>query len=537
MIDRHRAADLILHGGRVHTVDARDGVVEAVALSGDRILAVGSDAEVKALAGPATRLVDLAGRTVLPGFVEAHNHMTGFGSGQAAIDCKAPEIDSIAALQRAIAEQARQTAPGTWIRARGYNQTRLAEKRHPNRFDLDAAAPDHPVIVTRTCGHIAAVNSRALRLAGIDDATPDPSGGRFDRVDGRNAGVAYEAALGPLNAASALSRGELEEALVRTNAEWLRAGITSSHDAGMGRQQIAALLACVEAGTVQVRVYFTVRVALGADDGLEYLTTGLRTGFGDARVKLGPFKLMIDGSSSGPTAATRQPYRSNPQDSGILYYAQEEVDELVERAHVAGFQVTAHAVGDRAVEMMVTAYERALAKHPRQNHRHRIEHCAMCPPDLVARIARLDVIPVIQPAFFWEFGDGYLANYGPERTAQMFPARSFIDAGVVAAGSSDAPVTDVRPLFGIQQALTRTTMDGQSGGQSETVTLPEAIRLFTYNGAFAAFEEHEKGSLEAGKLADLVVLDGTLDRTQPAEIGNLTVAATLIGGHLVHGAL
>ncbi|HEV2124782.1 MAG TPA: amidohydrolase [Chloroflexota bacterium] len=537
MSQQTRVADVILRGGRVHTVDAKDRVVEAVAVAGDRILAVGSDTEVEVVAGPETRVVDLAGRTVLPGFVEAHNHMTGFGAGRVAIDCKAPGIDSIAALKREIAERAHQAPPGEWIRARGYNQTRLAEGRHPNRFDLDEAAPDHPVIVTRTCGHIAAVNSRALVLAGIDDTTPDPPGGRFDRVDGRNAGVAYEAALGPLNRAAAPSREEVKEALARTNQEWLRAGITSSHDAGMGREQIAALLECIDEGTVQVRVYFTVRLALGADDGFTYLETGLRTGFGNARAKLGPFKLMVDGSSSGPTAATRAPYTSNPQDSGMLYYTQEEVDAIVEQAHRAGFQVTAHAVGDRAIEMMIAAYERVLEKYPRKDHRHRIEHCAMCPPDLVARIARLGVVPVIQPAFFWEFGDGYLANYGVERTGHMFPARSFIDAGVIAAGSSDAPVTDVRPLFGIQQALTRTTMAGKSVGESETITLTEAIRLFTYNGAYAAFEEREKGSLEPGKLADLTVLNGTIDQVPPEEIGSLTVAATLIGGEVVHGSL
>jgi predicted amidohydrolase YtcJ len=530
-------ADLILRGGRVHTVDAHDRVVEALAVAGDRILAAGSSAEVAALAGPRTRVVELRGRSVLPGFVEAHCHMAGYGAYRAGIDCKAPEIDSIEALKRALAEQARRAPAGTWIRAYGYDQTRLAERRHPNRFDLDAAAPDHPVLVRRACGHIVVANSRALERAGIDDATPDPPGGRFDRIDGRNAGIAYEDAGAPLSAAAALTQAEQKAALARASADWLRAGITSAHDAGMGSPQIAALLEGIRDGSVKVRVYFTVRVAPSDEHQLLYLDSGLRTGFGDRRARLGPFKLMVDGSSSGPTAATRQPYASNPNDRGILRYAPEQIDALVERAHAAGFQVTAHAVGDRAIELMLDAYERALARHPRRDHRHRIEHCAICPPDLVARVARLGVVPVIQPPFFWEYGDGYLANYGEARTAQMFPARSFRDAGVVAAGSSDAPVADVRPLFGIQQALTRTTMGGRSAGAAETVRLADAIRLYTYNGAYAAFEEQEKGSLEPGKLADVAVLDGCLEDTPPPQIGQLEVAATLLGGEVVYGAL
>ena len=535
---REPRADLILLRGRVHTADAQDRVVEALAVAGERIAGVGSDADVMELADAQTQVVDLDGRSVLPGFVEAHNHMGSYGTKKIGINCKAPGMDSIVALQAAVRERAAGTPPGTWIRAAGYDQTRLAERRHPSRDDLDVVAPDHPVLVTRTCGHISVANSRALDLAGISDATPDPPGGRYDRSDGRNAGVAYDAAQGPLLAASAHSREEYRAALELASRDWLAAGITSAHDAGaVGDQQIPALLDCVRAGTVRVRVYFAVWLALGINQGYTYLDSGLSTGFGDDRLKLGPFKIMTDGASSGPTAGTRQPYISNPDDRGILYYSQEQLDDLVERAHVAGFQVTAHAVGDRAVEMMLDAYERVLAKYPRPDHRHRIEHCAICPPDLVERIAHLGVVPIIQPAFFWEFGDGYLRNYGIERAHQMFPARSFRLAGIVAAGSSDAPVTDVRPLFGIQQALTRATMDGQSCGEAETIELADAIRLFTYNGAYASCDERKKGSLEPGKLADVAVLDDCIERVPVEQIGEIPVRATLVGGEIAHGSL
>jgi predicted amidohydrolase YtcJ len=483
-------------------------------------------------------VVDVRGRTVLPGLIDAHVHMGAYGTARMGIDCKAPGMDSIEAIKRAVHEQAQRTPPGTWIRASGYNDTRLAERRHPTRFDLDEAAPDHPVLVVRTCVHIAAANSRALALAGVDDATPDPPGGRYERVDGRNAGVGIDAAIGPLLDASAFSRAEYRQALTIANADFLRAGITSCQDAGaMGGEQIPALLESVREASIRVRVCFMVWVALGIKQGLTYLDTGLFSGFGDERLKLGAFKIMADGASSGPTAATRQPYTSMPHSCGLLYFSQAELDELVERAHVAGFQVTAHTVGDRAIEMMLDAYERVLAKHPRADHRHRLEHCAICPPDLVARIARLNLVPVLQPAFFWEFGDGYLTNYGQERTHHMFPARSLLDAGVVAAGSSDAPVTDVRPLFGVQQAMRRATLGGQTAGAAETVDLARAIRMYTANAAYASFDEGIKGSLEPGKLADLVVLDGRIDQTPTDQVAALPVAATLVGGELAYGSL
>ncbi|HEX3244865.1 MAG TPA: amidohydrolase [Chloroflexota bacterium] len=531
-------ADLLLVNGSVHTVDADNSIVDAVAISDNHILATGPSESIRAQAGEHTQIVDLAGRTVLPGFIDSHVHMGAYGTNKLGIDCKVAGMRSIEAIKQAIRERAQATPPGTWIRAHGYDHTRLDERRHPNRSDLDEAAPDHPVIVVRTCVHIAAANSRALTLAGIGDDTPDPPGGRYERSDGHNAGVAIDAAIGPLLGASGYSRDEFKTALRLANEDFLRAGITSCHDAGaMSDQQIPALLECVRESIIDVRVYFMVWLALGIKQGLQYLDTGLFTGFGNDKLKLGPFKVMTDGASSGPTAATRQPYDSMPCSCGILYYDQEELDELVERAHAAGFQVTAHAVGDRAIEMMLNAYERVLARHPRADHRHRLEHCAICPPDLVRRIAKLGVVPVLQPSFFWEFGDGYQRNYGLERTQHMFPARSLMDAGVTVVGSSDTPVTDHRPLFGIQQALTRATMDGSTGGERERIALAEAIRMYTINGAYASFDESLKGSLEAGKLADLVVLEGRIDRVAPTEIAAIPVAATMVDGRWRFGSV
>lgn len=528
-------ADLIFTGGRVHTVDPQNTIAEAAAVGGGRILAVGGNAEVSALAGPGTRTVELRGRSLLPGFTDAHGHFAGVGAAQAAIDCKAPGMQSIRALQEAVRERAAQQPAGSWIRGRGYDQSRLAEKRHPNRDDWDAVAPEHPVVFTRTCGHILSVNSRAMALAGVDDRTPDPSGGRFDRVDGRNLGVVYETAALAFGQVWGLARHEWREALLRANRAYLATGGTSVHDAGgLVGPPFSQCQDLVRTGEIQVRLYAFTTVNSFEHPLIGMLNTGLHTGFGDDRLRLGAFKVVTDGSSSGPTAATRAPYASDSDDFGILYWQQEQLDDLIGRAHRQGFQCTVHAVGDRAIEQTLDAMARAQSESPREGLRHRIEHCGICPPDLQARVVAQGIVPAMQPAFTWEFGDGYIANYGRERADMMFPARSLIRQGVPVAGSSDAPVTDHAPLFGIEQALTRRTMDGDVCGPDEAVDLTTAIRMHTINGAYASFEEGIKGSIEPGKLADLVLLAEDLSRVPADRIRQTGVVMTLVGGEVVY---
>lgn len=530
-------ADLIFSGGRVHTVDAQNSIAEAVAVAGERILRVGSTAEVRALAGPETRSVDLAGRSLLPGFIDAHCHFTWVGGAQEEIDCKAAGMGSIAAIVEAVRQRAATQPPGTWIRGRGYDQMRLTEKRHPTRFDFDSVSPEHPVIVTRTCGHIVAVNSRAMQLAGIDDATPDPPSGRFARADGRNLGVAFEEAQVPFQKVSARSEAEVRAGLLGADRAYLAAGTTSIHDAGgLTGAPLGLAQDLIAQDRLHIRLYAFAIMGFGNVPATIYIETGMHTGFGDDRLRLGAFKVVTDGASSGPTAATRQPYTSNPNDCGILYWTQEDLDALIGRAHRAGFQVTMHTLGDRAIEQGLNAIERALRETPRADPRPRLEHCGICPPDLQDRVVQLGVTPAMQPAFFWEFGDGYLVNYGPERAGQMFPVRSLIDRGVRVAGSSDAPVTDYRPLFGIEQAMTRATMGGQVCGVAERVDLATAIRLYTINAAYAAFDDRRKGSIEPGKLADLTVLGEDLSRIPISEIRSVPVAMTVVGGRPVYEA-
>jgi predicted amidohydrolase YtcJ len=528
-------ADLIFKGGRVHTVDDTDTIAQAVAVAGGRIVAVGRDEDVKALTGRKTRVVELEGRSLLPGFVDAHCHLGSLGMSMVSIDCKAPGMQSIEALKKAVYERAQRQPPGTWIRGRGYDQSRLAERRHPNRLDWDEVAPDHPVLFTRTCGHIASVNSRALAAATIDDATPDPPGGRYDRTGGRNLGVAYETAQTPLQFAGLPTVAEYREALQRADRAYLAAGGTSVHDAGgLIGQAFTACQDVVEDATIRIRIYAFATVNSRHHPAMGVINAGLRSGLGDTRLKLGAFKVMTDGSSSGPTAATRAPYTSNCQDHGILYWSQDDLDDLLGTAHRLGFQCTVHAVGDRAIEQTLDALARAQGVHPRQGLRHRIEHCAICPPDLQDRVVAQGIVPAMQPAFFWEFGDGYIRNYGQHRADVMFPARSLVARGVRVAGSSDAPVTHYAPLFGIEQALTRATMDGQVCGPDEAVDLATAIRMHTSNGAYASFEENLKGSIEVGKLADLVALADDIARVPVKDLRHLPVAMTVVGGEVAY---
>ena len=324
------AAGLIFTGGRVHTVNASDDVVSALAVAGGRILAVGSDADALAYRGPGTEVVELRGRSLLPGFIDAHCHFPSLGLSMSAIDCKAPGMQSIEALQKAVRERAATQPAGTWIRGRGYDQSRLAERRHPNRLDWDAVAPEHPVIFTRTCGHIASVSGRALERAGLGDGTPDPPGGRHDRVDGRLLGVAYETAQTPLQMAALPTEAEYREGLLRADEAYLAAGATSVHDAGgLVGPAFAPCQALVEARRLHVRLYAFATVNSRQHPLMGLLASGIRTGLGDARLKVGAFKVMTDGSSSGPTAATREPYHSDCNDSGILYWSQDDLDDLL----------------------------------------------------------------------------------------------------------------------------------------------------------------------------------------------------------------
>jgi len=518
---------------------------DALAVCGHLILAVGRTQDIMHLAGPRTRVIDLKGRFLMPGFVDAHAHLVAHGASRLEVNCKYPRVHSIRDIQARIRERAASTAPGQWVRAWGYDQSRLLEGRHPTRFDLDAACPDKPVLLTRACGHIAVVNSMAFGLAHVLDDTPDPPGGKLDRDErGAPNGVLREGAWAVLAGLMAPSAGEVALNIAAGTQDYLRLGITSVHEAGVNALTLRAYQVHQRGPGPRLRVY----AMIDAGDGpfrAAFLASGLATGFGDDWLRIGPFKLMVDGSSSGPTAATRAPYAVDPSDHGILHIGQEEIDERFLEAGRAGFQLTAHAVGDRAIEMVLNGIERALAAagpgtsgRPASGppDRHRIEHCAMTDPALRARIKASGIVPVLQPVFLHEFGDGYVRNYGPDRAAGMFAARSFLRLGVPIALSTDCPVTFPDPLPGVYTAVTRQTMDGSIVGPGERLTVAQALQAYTMGGAYASGEESRKGSIEPGKLADLVVLSGHPLAARPEELREMKAVLTVVGGEVVFEA-
>ncbi|NOU70395.1 amidohydrolase family protein [Paenibacillus sp. LMG 31458] len=528
-------ADLVFHNGQVITVDRSNRTVEAVAVKGNRIVAVGSNDEMNIWIGEETKQIDLMGKSLLPGIIDSHLHILSWGTAKLAVSCKQPHIQSIGDVLNELKQLAERTPQGQWIRAFGFNDTKIAEQRYPTRWELDEISKDQPIMITRTCHHISIVNSKALELAGIDENTPDPDSGRIGRDEnGVPNGVLVETAKSAVDMIASYTEQELLTGIRLASDDFIAAGITSIHDAGFnGPDDFRVMQKAVKLGAVQVRIYAMVG-ALNNSEGFvdKMVASGVITGTGDERFRVGPAKVFTDGSSSGPTIATREGYTSNPNDYGILYFTQERLNEVLGAAHEQGFQLTAHAQGDRAVEMVLNCIEEALKKHPRDDHRHRIEHSGITPPDLLARMKNLSVIPVPNPPFPYEFGEGYIKNYG-DRVNQMYSARDFIDNGIIAAAGSDCPVTHYNPMLGIHVAVNRQTESGTLVGENQRISVLEAIKLYTWNGAYASFEENIKGSIEVGKLADLVILSEPILNVQQERIKDVKVDLTVLDGEIV----
>lgn len=530
-------ADTIFVNGKVITVDAKNRVCEAVAVAGNRICYVGSSGEAEALADSKTEVVDLAGRSLLPGFVDSHCHAGTHGFSQLQVPCSPKDVCSIRDIQDRIKRSAASIPPEQWILGRGYNHFALEEKRHPTRWDLDTVAPDHKVFLVRTCGHIAVANSRVLKEFGIERNTPDPSGGRIERDgNGEPTGVLYEQAALDIRMKTQPSVEDMEKGLRIMNRDFLSLGITSAHDAsGLYPDEISAFQRGVSQGWIDVRLYLMFRVTGEANQlGERLLQTGLLTGFGNDRLRIGPYKIMLDGAGSGGSAAMRQAYPHDPEEFGITYLTQEDLDAKILKAHRAGYQVAIHAIGDRAVEMALTGYERALCQVPRKNHRHRIEHCGFLDDAMLNKVRDLGIVPALGLPFLYEIGDAYHSIYGHDRLGCIYPLRSLLDRGIPAALSSDAPVIHPNPMHGIYFALTHKTKTGKVIAPHESVDLMRVIRAYTWNGAYASFEENIKGSLETGKLADLVVLSRDILNAAPEEIIDIKADLTMVNGKILH---
>ena len=390
------------------------------------------------------------------------------------------------------------------------------------------------MVVIRTCSHVQAVNSAVLHAVGYTKETPDPEGGHIEKdKNGEPTGLLFEAARDKVMKLTSASEEVLAKGLELLNRNFLAYGITSVQDAtGRSIEQVRVWQKALEDKRLKLRTYFMPRLSGEVTMGRTYLETGMRTGFGNDMLKLGALKLMVDGSVGGSTAAVRQAYPANPQNFGITYMSQEELDRQVLAGHLGGWQLAIHAIGDRALEMVLTSYERVLKAHPKANHRHRIEHFSLADQGIVAKAQELGIIPVLGVPFIYPHGNSYLQILGPERTKGMLPFRSLVARGMIAALSSDAPIIDPNPMNNLYAAVTRKSNTGNQVAPDEAVDIKTAIKGHTLWGAYASFEEDLKGSLVPGKLADLTVLSGDILKAKEEEILELKADLTMVDGQI-----
>ena len=519
--------DLILHNANIFTVDATQARAQAVAIANGRFVAVGSNSEILNLAAPGIRKIDLGGKTVLPGFIDAHCHPGSSGVDMViSVNCDLP---SIAAIQAALRERAAKTPAGEWVLGSKYDDTKGAEGRMLTRADLDAAVPDHPVAVMHRGGHTTFYNSTAFRMAKIDEKTPDPPGGKFDRdpATGKFTGrVADEArALVETFGADPTTRENRREGVKLISKAMAKAGITSVGDAGGTPEDLRAYQDARESGDLSFRVYCLI-VYPQLD---KMLAAGLRTGLGDDFVRVGACKLFADGSISERTARLSKPYEGTPDYFGLLMMSEEEQYQRTRKAHLAGWQVGTHANGDVAIDQTLRVYERLQRESPRHDPRFRLEHCTQVTDSLVARIKAIGAIPTPFSSYVYYHGEK-MRFYGADRLKNMFAMRSFLDAGIPATQASDYTASPFEPMMALQSQVTRTDTKGNVWGANQRITLEQAIRVGTLNGAHASYEEKIKGSITAGKLADLVVLGRDPFKEDPSSLVTIPVERTMLNG-------
>jgi predicted amidohydrolase YtcJ len=509
-------ADIILKNARVITMDKRLPYAGTVAVTGGIISAVGDSSLVSSAKGPGTRVIDCRGRTLVPGFNDAHLHLFSLVRKLMSIDLSPASVGSIADIKEAIRRKAARTPPGTWLSGTDYNEFYLAEKRCPNRWDLDEAAPDHPVVLTHRSLHACVLNSLALELAGIGMETPEPPGARIERdlSTGEPNGILVEM-LSYIRSEvmPPFSGAELGEAFAMADRHFLENGITSIQEAtyrnDLERWQVVR--GYHEAGIFHSRVSMMV----GPDTVRQFQDKGLITGSGDNRLRMGAVKIML-GEAAGQAEWTR-----------------EELGNLTLDCHRSGFQVAFHAIEEKSIEAAVEALESTDKHIPVAGRRHRIEHCSECLPYLLERLKKLEVVVVTHPATIYYNGERYLATVPASQLPWLYRIKSPLDSGLMVAAASDAPVIPVDPLAGIYGAVTRKAATGQVLLPEEAITPGQALAMYTINAAYASFEEDIKGSVTPGKLADMVVLSENPLTIKPERLMDIKVEMTIIGGEVV----
>ncbi|MCS6855617.1 MAG: amidohydrolase, partial [Elioraea sp.] len=538
--------ELVISGGPIWCGKG-EGFVDAVAVADGRIIAAGTVADLEAVLRPGTRRLDLYGRLAVPGLVEAHMHLLPYGLGLAQVNLRPDDgVGTLDELLRRLAAATARARPGAWILGRGYDHGALDIARHPTAADLDRAVPHHPVVIKRACGHMLVANSAALHLAGLTADTPDPEGGAIGREGGTLNGLFQERAMRlMLDHVPPPDETAMVEAIGAACRDLARFGFTAASDMNVGSTaglaEIDAYRRAEREGALSLRLW---QVLAGNPEGIADAAwdCGLRPMSGGPLLRWGGVKVFADGSAGGLTAAFSEPYLASAGGGrGLLCFSTETLHALLGHYHRRGWQLAIHAIGDAAIEQVLSGMEAADSpEHPVAGRRHRIEHCGFVTEGQRRRMLARGVIPVPQPVFIHEFGDLYVANLGRARAEASYPMRSWIDEGADPPASSDAPVSTVNPFVNLHAMLTRRTCRGTVVGEDQRITLAEALHAYTRAGAFTQFAETERGTLAPGMRADIAVVDRNLFACDPEEILAARVDLTLRDGKVLfdrHGEI
>ena len=526
--------DLVLTNANVITLDHSKPHCEAVAIKYGVIAQVGSMEAVEKGIGVGTLVLDLDGKTVLPGFIDTHVHLDDFGLTLRTINLE--DATSVEEVKELLSERVRRTPKGEWVLGRGWTENKLRERRLLTRWDIDEVSRDNPVYFHHFSCHATLLNSRGLEASGIDRHTKPPAGGWID-VDksGEPTGFLRSNArfMVPVGLNGVRPRPDLatlREAILIGVNEAVKYGLTAIHVPSADHDEIKVTQELATEGKLPLRVTLLPKVEL-----LDHvLKLGVNSGLGDERLRIGAIKIFSDGSLIAKTAAVKEHFEREPENSGILNDQKVFSGQIME-ANRVGMQIAVHAVGDRAIEAVLDAYEAALKDTPRTDHRHRIEHGSIMSRDLRERAKRLSVVVSTQPELVTRNGDGFQTSLGSRRMAYTYPIKSLLDEGIVVSGSSDCPLTYPDPLKGIWSATTRASENtGKAITAGERVTVDQAIHMYTVNAAYVGFDEKRKGTIEEGKLADFTVLSGDPYVVGAERIRDIKVEMTIVGGVRVY---
>ena len=530
----------IFYNGKIDTLNAAGTVCSAVAVTNGRVSAIGSDDELRSLAGPKTEVVDLKGNVMFPGFMEAHSHLSIYGYLLEGLDLSASKVNKLDDILNLVKAETVKLPTGTWLMGSRYAEYFLAENRHPTRYDLDEVSPEHPVVLFHTSFHACVLNSLGLEKLGIKRETPTPQGGIIEKdPESREPnGVLHDQSmidvfnrlyLADLNTMGPQERIDL---CAKATTNYAEVGLVFAADALTIPQTLQMYQEALAANRLKIRIY-TMNYALLADP----LTNSfIKTGFGSDHLRIGPIKIFADGGMSNRTAAVSQPYLTPPYEKGLKIQSRKELIEKIKWYDALGYQIAIHAQGDEGINDTLDAFEAVLGSQSSNPLRHRIEHAGCMYPHLLKRAVDMNIMASVQPVFFGELGDGWLEAFGPELTHQLYPFKSMLNAGMKIGGSSDCPVSTMDPRLSLRDAVLRRSPSGEVLGKDEALSMDEAIRLYAQGSAYLSFDEHHNGTIEPGKRADFTVMAVDPREVEPEEVPDIPFTMTVVDGDIVYAA-